>query len=94
MTAARVISPPRASLPFTLNCSCTSRFTNIVLVVQRQFGGASTSEQPLADRSNGAMMEIQQLAKSSDESLVALGIILDAWDEGADAGVDCRKART
>ena len=32
-------------------------------------------------------MEIHQLAKSSDASLVALGIILDAWDEGADAGV-------
>lgn len=33
------------------------------------------------------MMEIHQLAKSSDASLMALGIILDAWDEGADAGV-------
>jgi hypothetical protein len=33
------------------------------------------------------MMEIQQLTKSSDASLKALGIILDAWDEGADAGV-------
>ena len=32
-------------------------------------------------------MEIQQLSKSSDSSLMALGIILDAWDEGADAGV-------
>ncbi len=33
------------------------------------------------------MMEIHQLATSSDASLMALGIILDAWDEGADAGV-------
>jgi hypothetical protein len=33
-------------------------------------------------------MEIQpHLAASSDASLKALGIILDAWDEGADAGV-------
>jgi hypothetical protein len=32
-------------------------------------------------------MEIQQLAKSSDASLKALGIMLEAWDEGADAGV-------
>ena len=32
-------------------------------------------------------MEIQQLAKSSDASLKALGIILEACDEGADAGV-------
>ena len=32
-------------------------------------------------------MEIQQLATKSDASLRALGIILGAWDEGADAGV-------
>lgn len=32
-------------------------------------------------------MEIQQLSQSSDASLKALGLILDAWDEGADAGV-------
>ncbi len=32
-------------------------------------------------------MEFQQLTKSSDASLKALGLILDAWDEGADAGV-------
>jgi len=32
-------------------------------------------------------MEFQQLTKSSDASLKALGFILDAWDEGADAGV-------
>ncbi len=32
-------------------------------------------------------MEIQQLTKSSDASIKALGLILDAWDEGADAGV-------
>lgn len=32
-------------------------------------------------------MEAQELVKSSDDSLKALGIILDAWDEGADAGV-------
>lgn len=32
-------------------------------------------------------MEFQQLSKSSDASLKALGFILDAWDEGADAGV-------
>lgn len=32
-------------------------------------------------------MESQQLTKSSDASLKALGFILDAWDEGADAGV-------
>lgn len=32
-------------------------------------------------------MEIQHLTKSSDASLKALGIILDAWDEGAEAGV-------
>jgi len=32
-------------------------------------------------------MEFQQLSKSSDASLKALGLILDAWDEGADAGV-------
>lgn len=32
-------------------------------------------------------MEIRQLTQSSDESLKALGFILDAWDEGADAGV-------
>ncbi len=32
-------------------------------------------------------MEAQALVKSSDDSLKALGIILDAWDEGADAGV-------
>lgn len=32
-------------------------------------------------------MEIQQLTASSDASLKALGIILEAWDEGADAGV-------
>ena len=32
-------------------------------------------------------MEFQQLTKSSDASLRALGLILDAWDEGADAGV-------
>ena len=32
-------------------------------------------------------MEFQQLTNSSDSSLKALGFILDAWDEGADAGV-------
>jgi hypothetical protein len=32
-------------------------------------------------------MEMQQLTTSSDASLKALGIILDAWDEAADAGV-------
>ncbi len=32
-------------------------------------------------------MEIQELTKSSDASLKALGLILDARDEGADAGV-------
>jgi hypothetical protein len=35
----------------------------------------------------GAVMEIHQLAKSSDASLMALGIMLEAWDEGADNGV-------
>jgi hypothetical protein len=32
-------------------------------------------------------MEIQQLTTSSDASIKALGFILDAWEEGADAGV-------
>jgi hypothetical protein len=32
-------------------------------------------------------MEIQQLTNSSDASLKALGILLEAWDEGADAGI-------
>lgn len=32
-------------------------------------------------------MEIQQLTTSSDASIQALGFILDAWEEGADAGV-------
>ncbi|MEQ1613528.1 MAG: hypothetical protein ABL904_12300 [Hyphomicrobiaceae bacterium] len=32
-------------------------------------------------------MEIQQLTTSSDASLKALGFILDAWEEGANAGV-------
>lgn len=32
-------------------------------------------------------MDIQQLTTSSDASIKALGFILDAWEEGADAGV-------
>lgn len=32
-------------------------------------------------------MESQQLTESPEASMRALGIILDAWDEGADAGV-------
>jgi hypothetical protein len=32
-------------------------------------------------------MELQHLTKSSDESLMALGIILEAWEEADAAGV-------
>lgn len=40
-----------------------------------------------SEQGTDRVMEHQELAASPDESLKALGIMLDAWDEGAEHGV-------
>jgi hypothetical protein len=81
------VSPPVAAA-FIVNCICIHPRKLPVLVVQQgDRGSTERCAVGLREIDQGAMMEIQQLTKSSDASLKALGIILDAWDEGADAGV-------
>jgi hypothetical protein len=41
----------------------------------------------LADSGNAAVMDHLEQTAQSSRSLKALGIILDAWEEGAEAGV-------
>jgi hypothetical protein len=54
------------------------------ITAQAKCAGQSSA---LADSGNAAAMDHLELTTQSSRSLKALGIILDAWEEGAEAGV-------